>query len=432
MLIKKITALEILDSRGKPTVMATVELESGILASAMVPSGASTGKYEAKELRDGDINRYYGQGVLQAISNIEDTISPALKGLSCDKQKEIDKIMIDLDGTKDKSKLGANAILAVSLAVSRAASTSLKIPLYKYLARFNPNFSGKYLMPRPMMNVLNGGQHANFSCDIQEYMIIPLSAKTINEAVRMGAEVYQSLKEVLKIKGYAVTVGDEGGFAPLLKNNSEPFELLKEAIENSNYSLGTDFAFAIDAAASEFFTQGKYTLKKENKDYTASELSDFYQELIIKYPLYSLEDIFNEDDWRSFAAFSLSNPNLQIVGDDLFVTNIERLEKGINEKVANAILIKPNQIGTLSETIETINLAHENGIKTVISHRSGETEDTFIADLAVAMGSGQIKTGALSRSERNAKYNRLLSIEKDLGQDSYLAGWPFLGDGGKM
>jgi enolase len=425
MIIKDITALEILDSRGNPTVSATVTLEDGSRAGAMVPSGASTGTYEAKELRDDDSKRFSGKGVLKAVANIENIIAPALKGMSADKQEEIDNKMIELDGTSDKSKLGANAILAVSLAVSRVAAVSLKIPLYEYLARFNSKFSGKYVMPRPMMNVLNGGQHANFSSDIQEYMIMPLSAKTITEAIKMGAEVYASLKQVLKEKKYSVLVGDEGGFAPLVKNNTEPFVLLSEAIEKAGYAVGKDISFAIDAAASEFYRDGKYHLQKENKIYDAEELASFYQKIINEYPLLSLEDVFSEDDWDSFALFTKKNKNLQIVGDDLYVTNLSRLEKGIEVKASNSILIKLNQIGTLTETIKAIELAHKSGMTTVISHRSGETEDSYIADLAVAMCSGQIKTGALSRSERISKYNRLMEIEKELNGNSSLGSWPF-------
>ena len=425
MIIKNIKALEILDSRGNPTVSATVILEDGSKGSAMVPSGASTGAYEAKELRDGDINRFNGKGVLKAVDNIENIISTKLCGMRADEQFEIDNKMIELDGTSDKSNLGANAILAVSLAVSRAAASSLKIPLYKYLTRFNPRFSNKYIMPRPMMNVLNGGQHANFASDIQEYMIIPLSAKTIKESVRMGTEVYASLKQVLKEQGYSLLVGDEGGFAPLVKDNSEPFSLLTLATEKAGYTVGKDISFAIDAAASEFYRDGKYHLQKENKTYTSEELGNFYQKIIKEYPVVSLEDIFAEDDWDSFTMFTKKNSNLQIVGDDLYVTNLKRLEKGIKEKASNSILIKLNQIGTLLETIKAINLAHDEGMTTIISHRSGETEDSYIADLAVAMGSGQIKTGALSRSERTSKYNRLMKIEDELAGNSILAPWPF-------
>lgn len=426
MIIKKIKALEVLDSRGSPTVMATVYLDNDVAASAMVPSGASTGTYEALELRDKDINRYFGKGVLKAIANIENIIAPALIGKKVDRQIEIDNIMLALDGTPDKSKLGANAILAVSLAVARTAATALKLPLYSYLSRFNPNFKGEYLLPRPMMNVLNGGSHANFSCDIQEYMIIPLSAKSIAESVRSGAEVYEALKQSLKDRDYSLLVGDEGGFAPAVENNEEPFKLLEEAVKIAGYKTKEDFVFSIDAAASEFFSQGSYELKKENKKLSSLELADYYDELIKKYPIVSLEDVFDEDDWDSFAAFTKRHPHLQIVGDDIYVTSLNRLKQGIELTSTNSILIKLNQIGTLSETVEVINLAHQSGMTAVISHRSGETEDAFIADLAVAMGTGQIKTGSLARSERLSKYNRLIQIEHELGSKGTLAPWPFM------
>lgn len=424
MTIKNISALEVLDSRGRPTVLATVNLNSGISASAMVPSGASTGSHEALELRDNDPKRYFGKGVLKAVSNIENIISPALAGLSADRQGEIDQIMIDLDATADKSNLGANAILAVSLAVSRVAATSLNIPLYAYLSRFNPNFKGEYTLPRPMMNVLNGGRHANFSCDIQEYMILPLKVKSISEAIRLGAEVYEALKTVLQKKNYSLLVGDEGGFAPAVENNEEPFKLLKEAIEIAGYNLKDDFVFGIDAAASEFFKEGKYELKKENKILSSEDLACYYEDIISKYPLVLLEDVFDEDDWKSFASFTKKHPHLQVVGDDLYVTSLDRLKKGIELSTTNSILIKLNQIGTLSETIAVINLAHESGMTAMVSHRSGETEDSYIADFAVAMGCGQIKTGSLARSERLAKYNRLIQIESDLGTKAKLVPWP--------
>lgn len=425
MKIDKIKAYEILDSRGNPTVAVQIQLNNGISEQAMVPSGASTGTYEAKELRDKDMKRYWGKGVLGAIKNIEEVIAPALRGYQAEKQEEIDQIMIELDGTADKSKLGANAILAVSLAVAKVAAKAKGQALYQYLTKFNPNFSGTYLLPRPMMNVLNGGQHAAWASDIQEYMIIPQRAKTIADAVRMGAEVYASLKQVLKEKNYSTLIGDEGGFAPNVKNNSEPFSLLEEATQRAGYTFGTDIVIALDAAASEFFEAGVYNLKKEGKKLTSDELAEFYQQIIKKYPLVSLEDAFFEDDFISFAKFLKTNPNLQLVGDDLYVTNRERLERGIKEKASNSILIKLNQIGTLTETIATINQAQQNGLTTIISHRSGETEDTFIADLAVAMGSGQIKTGSLARTERTAKYNRLIIIERELGTRARIADWPF-------
>ncbi len=427
MKIKEIKALEILDSRGNPTVLATVILENGVRASAMVPSGASTGSYEAVELRDNDKSRFAGGGVLKAIKNIEEIISPALVGYDIENQEEIDELMIKLDGTENKANLGANATLAVSLAVSRAAAQSLNIPLYKYLAKFNPDFQGKYFLPVPMMNVLNGGKHANWATDIQEYMILPISAKNIKEAVRTCAEIYQNLKKVLKAKNFNISVGDEGGFAPDVSSNEEAFSLLQEAVEASGYKLGTDIVFGIDAAATEFYQDGVYNLKKEGKTMNGQELIAFYSDLQTKYPIYSFEDVFAEDDFENFREFTaMNNNNVQVVGDDLYVTNVKRLERGITEKSSNSILIKLNQIGTLSETIKTVLMARRAGFTSVISHRSGETEDTFIADLVVALGTGQIKTGAPARSERTAKYNRLLEIEAELGSNSEIAIFPFL------
>lgn len=428
MKIKDIKALEILDSRGNPTVSATVILDSGAAGTAMVPSGASTGSYEAVELRDGDKNRYNGLGVLTAIKNIEEIIKPALIGMNPENQTEIDETMIKLDGTENKAKLGANAILAVSLAVARAAANGLNIPLYKYLVKFNPDFKGKYEMPVPMMNVLNGGKHANWATDIQEYMILPIGAKTIVGAVRICAEIYQALKKVLKDRGYNITVGDEGGFAPAVASNEETFILLADAVRGAGYTLGEDIVFGIDAAATEFYADGVYNLKKENKKMSGSELIDFYSDLQTKYPIYSFEDVFAEDDWESFKAFTEVNHNLvQVVGDDLYVTNVKRLEKGIAEKSTNSILIKLNQIGTLTETIKAVLSARRHRMTAVISHRSGETEDSFIADLVVALGAGQIKTGAPARSERTAKYNRLMEIEAELGDQAVYARFPFSG-----
>lgn len=426
MKIKDITALEILDSRANPTVSVKVILENGVIASAAVPSGASTGKYEACELRDGDGNRFGGQGVLKAIDNIEKIIKPALLGISCDEQEKIDRIMIDLDNTENKSNLGANAILGVSLAVSRAAATSLNLPLYSYLSKFNPDFNGKFIMPMPMFNLLNGGKHADWAADIQEYMVIAKSAKSLAQAVRMGAEVYRVLKKVLKVKSYAISVGDEGGFAPDVDSNSEPFDLLKEAIEKAGYELGKDFVFAVDVAASEFFKDNAYHLKKEDVVLSGEELLDYYFSLMEKYEIVSIEDGFDEDDWQNFKAFNVrSKGKVQNVGDDLFVTNTSRLKKGIEEQSANSILIKLNQIGTITETVEAILLARKNNLTSIISHRSGETEDSYIADFAVAMGTGQIKTGAPARSERAAKYNRLMEIEAELGKKAVLAEFPF-------
>lgn len=426
MNIISLKAQEILDSRGNPTIMATVTLSNGAKGTAAVPSGASTGRYEAVELRDGDSQRYGGQGVLQAIRNIEERIAPAITGQLASEQERIDRIMIDLDGTDNKAVLGANAILAVSLAVARAAACGEKKPLYEYLTKFNPDFKGVYQLPVPMMNVLNGGKHADWATDIQEYMIMPVGAKTMAEAVRMGAEIYQSLKQVLKQKGYSISLGDEGGFAPAVKSNEEAFKLLEEAVASANYELGKDIVFAVDAAASEFFTDGAYLLKKENQTLSGSELAAFYQSLGEKYPIKSWEDIFAEDDWENFQAFSAANPHVQVVGDDLYVTNVKRLERGIAAKSSNSILIKLNQIGTLTETVQAILLARKNRLTSVISHRSGETEDAFIADLAAALGTGQIKTGAPARSERTAKYNRLITIEAELAGQSVYSPFPFV------
>ena len=427
MKIKSISALQILDSRGNPTLSATVTLENGAIGWAAVPSGASTGSYEAVELRDGDKSVYGGAGVLQAVKNVEEKIASALIGQDATDQKKIDEIMIALDGTDNKATLGANAILGVSMAVARAAAAGLNQPLYQYLSKFNPNFSGVYLMPIPMMNVLNGGKHANWATDIQEYMVLPVGAKTIAEAVRMCAEIYQTLKKVLKDKGYGISVGDEGGFAPTVASNEETFDLLSEAVSKAGYKLGTDIVYGIDAAATEFFHDGAYHLNKENKVMSSEELIAFYQDLALRHPIRSFEDILAEDDWAGFKNFTESfNHEVQVVGDDLYVTNVSRLERGIAEQTTNSILIKLNQIGTLTETIEAINKAQSSGMTAVISHRSGETEDAFIADLVVAMGTGQIKTGAPARSERTAKYNRLIAIEAELADKSRYASFPFL------
>ena len=425
MKIKTIKASQILDSRGNPTVAATVVLESGASGWAAVPSGASTGSYEAVELRDGG-EAYGGLGVSEAVKNVNEKIAPALIGRLVTEQAAIDKLMIELDGTSNKANLGANAILAVSLAVARAAAASLNQPLYKYLTQFNPRFDGTYKLPLPMLNILNGGKHADWATDIQEYMILPVGAKNMATAIKMGAEIYQSLKKTLKKKGYQITVGDEGGFAPAVKTNAEAFDLLTEAVISAGYKPGEEVVFGIDAAATEFYHDEKYQLKKEDKTLTASELVEFYQGLAVKYPLVSFEDILAEDDWSGWAEFMVVfNNQVQVVGDDLYVTNVERLKKGIETKASNSILIKLNQIGTLSETVAAINLALENNFTAVISHRSGETEDAFIADLAVALGTGQIKTGAPARSERTAKYNRLLAIAEELGEAGELAPFPF-------
>ncbi|MFH0840540.1 MAG: phosphopyruvate hydratase [bacterium] len=421
MKIRSIKALEILDSRGNPTIEATVNLEDGSSGTSAVPSGASTGSHEAVELRDQDEARYHGKGVLHAIKNIE-IISNALLGMDSENQEAIDKKMIELDGTENKSKLGANAILAVSLAVASAQAKAEKKPLFSYLKKFNKN-EAPLQMPIPMMNVINGGKHANWSTDFQEYMILPIGKKSLPEAIRSCVEVYSSLRQILVEKEYSITVGDEGGFAPAVKSNDEPFELIIQAIQQAGYVVGEDFVLAIDVAASEFYKDGKYILKKENKKLDGAGLLDFYKELVQKYPIVSIEDPFHEDDWESFTELVKALPNKQIVGDDLYATNLERLKKGIDLQASNSILVKPNQIGTLTETIQVIELAKKSGLTTIISHRSGETRDSFIADLAVAMDTGLIKAGAPCRGERTVKYNRLLNI---VDQGGYaLAKWPF-------
>jgi len=426
MKIKQIKAEEILDSRGNPTIATTVILEDSSIGWAAVPSGASTGKYEAVELRDSDPNRYLGQGVLKAVSNVNQKIAQALIGIDSEEQNKIDQRMIELDGTENKSNLGANAILSVSMATARAASVSSQQPLYQYLTKFNPDFTGIFLMPLTQLNIMNGGKHANWATDIQEFIILPVSARSTCESIRMGVEVYQSLKRLLKEKGYSINVGDEGGFAPSIRNNEEPFILISEAIKKAGYQPGKDIVMGIDGAASEFFRGGPYLLKKENKTLTNMELVDFYLNLIKKYPILSLEDVFDQDDWEGFKEMTkITNDKLQIIGDDLYVTNIKRLQRGIDEKTTNSILIKLNQIGTLTETVEAILLAKKNGMTAVVSHRSGETEDTFIADLVAAMGTGQIKAGAPCRTERVAKYNRLMAIERELGKKAAFAKFPF-------
>jgi enolase len=413
--IKSVQAEEILDSRGNPTIAAVTRLEDGSTGWAGVPSGASTGKYEAIELRDGDKSRYDGAGVLRAVENVNTKISKAVVGLDAQDQRKLDSVMIELDATENKANLGANAILSVSLSAARAQAQSEKKELYEYLTKFNPDFDGKYLMPIPEMNVMNGGKHANWATDIQEYMLFPIGARSIVDAVRMNAEVYQKLKKIIKDKGYATTVGDEGGFAPNVANNEEPFQLLSQATNDAGYSLGKDIGFGIDAAASEFYKDGRYHLNKESKTVDSDELAEFFKDLTTRHPIISMEDIFAEDDWEAYKKFTGSEGDkLQIVGDDLYVTNVKRLQKGIDNKTTNAILIKLNQIGTLSETVDAVLLARKYGMKSIVSHRSGETEDTFIADFTVAMGTGQIKTGAPARSERVAKYNRLMGIERQL------------------
>jgi len=422
MKIKSVHAQEILDSRGNPTIEAFTVLEDGATGWAAVPSGASTGKYEAVELRDGDKSRYNGTGVLNAVENVNTKINSAVAGLDTADQKLLDETMIKLDGTENKANLGANAILSVSLSAARAQAASEKKELYEYLTKFNPDFNGTYLMPIPEMNVMNGGKHANWATDIQEYMLFPIGAKSIIDAVRMNAEVYQIIKKIIKGKGYGTTVGDEGGFAPNVKSNEEPFQLMSEAIQKAGYALGKDLSLGIDAAASEFYKDEKYNLNKENKTVNSDELAEFFKNLAGKYPIISMEDIFAEDDWEAYQKFTNSEGNkLQIVGDDLYVTNVKRLQKGIDNKTTNAVLIKLNQIGTLTETVDAILLARKNNMRSIVSHRSGETEDTFIADFTVAMGTGQIKTGAPARSERVAKYNRLMRIERELGNKAVYA-----------
>lgn len=419
--IADIVAREILDSRGNPTIEVEVVLEDGSFGTAAVPSGASTGEHEAHELRDND-QRYGGKGVQKAVDHVNDTIADALEGLDATEQVQIDTILVELDGTPNKSNLGANAILGVSLATARAASNFYNLPLYRYLGGTRAN-----VLPTPMMNILNGGAHADTTVDIQEFMIMPVGAESFKEGLRMGTEVFHSLKNVLKSKGYSTAVGDEGGFAPSLKSNEEAFELILSAIEKAGYIPEEDIVLALDVAASEMYEKGKYLFKKSGgKSRSAAGMIDWYAELCEKYPIYSIEDGLAENDWDGWKKLSEELGDIQLVGDDLFVTNAEFLQKGIEEEVANSILIKVNQIGTLSETLQTIALAQRYGYNNVISHRSGETEDTFIADLAVATMAGQIKTGAPSRSDRVAKYNQLLRIEEMLGDSAIYSGFsPF-------
>lgn len=411
-LITEIAGREIIDSRGNPTVEVDVFLESGFMGRASVPSGASTGMHEALELRDKDPKRYLGKGVQKAVQNIHRILTPKLLGMDALNQKEIDQKMLGLDGTPNKRRLGANAILAVSLACAKAAANYLGVPLYAYLGGLSA-----VELPLPMMNILNGGAHADNNLDLQECMILPIGAKDFREALRMGVEVFQHLKAVLKAKGYKTSVGDEGGFAPDLQSNEEAFSLIIEAIRKAGYRPGKDVALGIDAAASEFYKNGSYLLKAEKgPKKTSSQMIDFYEDLIEKFPILSIEDGLAEDDWKGWKAMtSRLGHRIQLVGDDLFVTNPERFSRGIREGIANAILIKFNQIGSLTETLEVIRMAKRAGYRTVISHRSGETEDTTIADLAVGTSAGQIKTGATSRTDRVAKYNQLLRIEEELG-----------------
>ena len=413
--IISIEAMEILDSRGNPTIRTRVSLENGVCGTASVPSGASTGENEALELRDGDKSRYGGKGVLKAVENVNREIAPELLGMIPDRQAEIDRMMLKLDGTSAKSNLGANAILSVSMATAATAAKSHNVPLYAYLG----GVSG-FRLPVPMMNIINGGEHADNSVDLQEFMVIPSGAPSFREALRYGAETFHALKKILQSKGYATSVGDEGGFAPNLKSNEEACEVIIEAIRAAGYEPGKDIFLALDAAASSFCNQGSYVFQKSGSGTkNSTEMLGFYGSMVEKYPIVSIEDPMDEHDWDGFSAITKKlGDKIQIVGDDLFVTNTDFVRKGISKKAANAVLIKLNQIGTVSETLATIQLCQKAGWNYIISHRSGETEDTFMADFAVAMAGGQIKTGSASRSERIAKYNRLLEIEAELGESA--------------
>ncbi|KAL0263791.1 UNVERIFIED_CONTAM: hypothetical protein PYX00_011089 [Menopon gallinae] len=408
--IINVIAREIIDSRGNPTVEVDVVLEDGTLGRAAVPSGASTGKHEACELRDGDKSRYNGLGVERACHAVNEEIKEVILGLNAFYQRNIDKALIELDGTPNKSRLGANAILGVSMAVAKAAASYLDLPLYRYLGGFNT-----YLLPTPMMNIINGGKHADNPIDVQEFMIAPVGAKNIKEAIRYGSEVFHTLKKILKSEGYNVSVGDEGGFAPNLKSSYEALDNIMKAIEKAGYTPGKDIFIALDAAATEFYENGKYNMKGEGKIRSSEEMVKYWEDLVKKYPIYSIEDGLAEDDWEGWANLTQTlGKKVQLVGDDLFVTNPLRLKEGIQKGIANSILIKVNQIGTLTETFDTIEMAHKAGYSCVISHRSGETEDTTISDIAVATNAGQIKTGSLSRTDRLAKYNQLIRIEEEL------------------
>ncbi len=419
--IIRIVGREILDSRGNPTVEADVHLADGSLGRAAVPSGASTGEHEAVELRDGDKGRYLGKGTLKAVRNINEDIAKALAGKNAARQGEIDRIMIDLDGSPNKGKLGANAILAVSMAAARAVAQSQETPLYRYLGG-----AGAHILPVPMMNIINGGAHADNSVDVQEFMIQPYGAKTFAEALRMGAEVFHTLKGVLKKSGYSTSVGDEGGFAPNLKSNEEALQVILQAIEKAGYKAGDEIGIALDPAASEFFDKDKnrYVFKKSDKsERTSEQMVEFWSNWVRQYPIHSIEDGMAEDDWAGWKMLTDAlGSRIQLVGDDLFVTNVQRLERGISEGITNSILIKLNQIGTITETLAAMQTAARAGYTSVVSHRSGETEDAFIADLAVATNCGQIKTGSTSRTDRMAKYNQLLRIEEELGAAAEYAG----------
>ena len=420
MRIEKIKAREVLDSRGNPTVEVDCMLEGGVRGRSIVPSGASTGEHEALELRDGDKKRYLGKGVLKAVTNVNAVIAPELIGQDATLQSHIDQLMISMDGTKNKSKLGANAMLGVSMAVARAAAQSHQLPLYRYIGGVKAS-----VLPVPMMNIVNGGAHADNNVDLQEFMIVPVGAPNLPEAVRMGAEVFHNLKKILHDNGHATAVGDEGGFAPNLKSNQEAIELILKAIEAAGYKPGDEISLALDAASSEFYDKkGKYIFKKSDKSVkTADEMVKLYAEWVKKYPIVSIEDGLAEDDWDGWQALTRElGQKVQLVGDDLFVTNTERLARGMGMGVGNAILIKVNQIGTLTQTLDAINMARKASYGIVISHRSGESEDTFIADLAVATNAGQIKTGSMSRTDRVAKYNQLLRISEELGDEAVYAG----------
>ncbi|KOF03538.1 enolase [Roseivirga seohaensis] len=423
-LIESIHARQILDSRGNPTIEVDVITENGVLGRAAVPSGASTGAHEAVELRDGDKDVYLGKGVLKAVENVNDTIAAELIGFSVFEQNLLDKIMIEVDGTENKSNLGANAILGVSLAIARAAAAELGLPLYRYVGGVNAN-----TLPVPMMNIINGGSHADNSIDFQEFMIMPVGAKSFTEAIQMGAEVFHHLKKVLSSRGLSTNVGDEGGFAPNLASDDEALEVISEAVKNAGYKVGEDFVYALDVASSEFYLKDEkvYHFKDSTGNkMTPVEMADYLASLCEKYPIMSIEDGMFEDDWEGWKALTDKiGSKVQLVGDDLFVTNVKRLQKGIDGGIANSILIKVNQIGTLTETIEAVSLANRNGYTAVMSHRSGETEDNTIADLAVALNTGQIKTGSASRSDRMSKYNQLLRIEEELGEVAKYPGKDF-------
>jgi len=417
--IAAINGRQVLDSRGNPTVEAEVFLDDGASARAIVPSGASTGEHEAVELRDGDENVYKGKGVLKAVENVNSEIAAALGGMDASDQRALDAKMIELDGTANKGRLGANAILAVSMAAARASANAFDLPLYRYLGG-----AGANILPVPMMNILNGGAHADNNVDFQEFMVMPVGAPSFSEALRWGVEVFHTLKGVLKKRGYNTAVGDEGGFAPSLKSNLEAIEVVLEAIQQAGYKPGDDIAIALDPASSEFYKDGKYTFKKSDKSSkTSDEMARYWAKWANDYPIVSIEDGLAEDDWSGWTTLTKeAGSKIQLVGDDLFVTNVERLQEGIDKAVANSILIKVNQIGTVSETLDAIDLARRNGYTSVISHRSGESEDAFIADLAVATGAGQIKTGSASRTDRIAKYNQLLRIEEELGDAARFLG----------